>query len=316
MEKDDEIKGAGNSYDFGARMYDARVGRWLTIDPLAGKQPDQSPYKSMLNNPIFWKDPDGKTEYETIIVKDERTGQSFKVYTAVSAKVMTDGKVCTNSNMTFSHQDYYDYRNLTTYTYTTDGELTVTKTTEILYNNGIKHMDYVVLDNAFGTVAEPGATLDPNDKFVQAGGFYMTGKDGQGTKYHSKNADYVGDIDMLIGILKNYSAKAKLNIPTELTKGSAGWEAIDQLQKTLSKQGKTVDKIKQVIKAVSGKNNEPPRSFEKQSTTAVNCVPTSDGGCLHPGASQEQVNQGDTLGGTNPSTGNTNNCSTKEKQKK
>jgi RHS repeat-associated protein len=44
MEKDDEIKGPGNSYDFGARMYDARVGRFLTMDAFSYKYPYFSPF--------------------------------------------------------------------------------------------------------------------------------------------------------------------------------------------------------------------------------------------------------------------------------
>ena len=60
MERDNEIKGKGNSYDFGARMYDSRLGRWLTIDAKASKYPDLSPYNFVANSPLIFIDPDGK----------------------------------------------------------------------------------------------------------------------------------------------------------------------------------------------------------------------------------------------------------------
>ncbi|HLV41309.1 MAG TPA: RHS repeat-associated core domain-containing protein [Brumimicrobium sp.] len=60
MERDDEVKGQGNSYDFGARMYDPRVGRWLSVDPKAALLPSYSPYAYALNNPIIMIDPDGQ----------------------------------------------------------------------------------------------------------------------------------------------------------------------------------------------------------------------------------------------------------------
>jgi RHS repeat-associated protein len=60
MEKDNEIKGNGNSLDFGARIYDTRLGRWLSLDPLQAKYPNLSPYNFCANNPIFYIDPDGK----------------------------------------------------------------------------------------------------------------------------------------------------------------------------------------------------------------------------------------------------------------
>jgi len=61
MEKDDEMHGAtGTSYDFGARIYDARVGRWLSLDPLASKYAAWSAYNGMLDNPIRYRDVDGR----------------------------------------------------------------------------------------------------------------------------------------------------------------------------------------------------------------------------------------------------------------
>lgn len=59
MEKDDEVKGEGNSYDFGARMNDSRLGRWLSIDKAFFGNPNQSTYSFCLNNPIKFVDPNG-----------------------------------------------------------------------------------------------------------------------------------------------------------------------------------------------------------------------------------------------------------------
>src|SRR5690606_3811209 len=60
METDNEIKEEGNSYDFGARIYDSRIGRWLSVDPLQEKYPSLSPYVFVANNPIFFIDIDGR----------------------------------------------------------------------------------------------------------------------------------------------------------------------------------------------------------------------------------------------------------------
>jgi RHS repeat-associated protein len=60
MEKDNELKGIGNSLDFGARMYDSRVARWMSIDPSASKYPSLSPYNAFENNPISLVDRNGE----------------------------------------------------------------------------------------------------------------------------------------------------------------------------------------------------------------------------------------------------------------
>lgn len=61
QEKDDELKGEGNSYDFGARMFDPRVGRWFARDKVV--KSDLSNYQFASNNPIIMIDYDGDDEY-------------------------------------------------------------------------------------------------------------------------------------------------------------------------------------------------------------------------------------------------------------
>ncbi|GAB5400683.1 MAG: hypothetical protein Aureis2KO_22680 [Aureisphaera sp.] len=50
-------------YDFSARNYDAALGRFMSIDPLADFAPELTPYRYAANNPIVFNDPTGLWEF-------------------------------------------------------------------------------------------------------------------------------------------------------------------------------------------------------------------------------------------------------------
>jgi RHS repeat-associated protein len=59
-EKLNEISGDGNVYDFGSRLYDNRISRFINLDSKSIYFPELSPFLFAYNNPILLIDVDGE----------------------------------------------------------------------------------------------------------------------------------------------------------------------------------------------------------------------------------------------------------------
>ena len=71
-------------YDYGARWYDPVLARWHSVDPLADKYPDVSPYVYCNNNAVNAVDPDGKDVL--IIYKDKQGNHQIFHFTGFHGK--------------------------------------------------------------------------------------------------------------------------------------------------------------------------------------------------------------------------------------
>jgi len=80
MEKDDEVKGQGNSLDFGNRIYDPKLGRWLSLDKISNHM--TSKYAYVLNRPIVLRDVDGNIQ---------RDASGNVIFTEIDATKNTGG---------------------------------------------------------------------------------------------------------------------------------------------------------------------------------------------------------------------------------
>jgi len=67
-ENDNEVKGEGNQIDYGMRVYDPRIGKFLSVDPLRSKYPWYTPYQFSGNTPIQAVDIDGREDIHYVFV--------------------------------------------------------------------------------------------------------------------------------------------------------------------------------------------------------------------------------------------------------
>jgi len=168
MEKDDEVKGSGNSLDFGARIYDSRIGRWMSVDPMAREFSDESPYIFAGNNPVFYLDGDGeiKVTYYTMLNDD---GTKTKICKVDKEEVAYKWKLTKATGGNYETYGCYSYDIVENVTLDSKGDVISESTSYEYRQSAFKEFGETVSDFEKSIAGEGG---------VQGSGFYMITKDG------------------------------------------------------------------------------------------------------------------------------------------
>lgn len=88
QEKMADLDAEGNVYDFGARMYSPRLGKWLSTDPKMSKYPGHSPYIFSANSPNAFLDPDGE-DWIVSTSTNKKTGVTT-INITINAKIVNN----------------------------------------------------------------------------------------------------------------------------------------------------------------------------------------------------------------------------------
>ena len=200
MEKDDEVSGEGNSYDFGARLYNPRVGRWMSTDAFESKFPSWSPYVFAFNNPLCFVDLDGNEP----IPLSKLWAEAQKSETLI--KLFTDLKIDKNN-----YSDYISIGPADGGTYTTrEGQIVIAGTENL--RNGMQGLMHEVSNLS---------KLANFDKLMDA----------------VKNGEYNGDYESYgMDIVKEEMVGARnqmiLGFELNYDSGEEGWSDWAELYKT------------------------------------------------------------------------------------
>ncbi len=198
-EKEDEISGNGNEYDFGSRTYDPRLGRWWSIDPFVSKYPNVTPYSFGLNNPISLKDEGGKWITDV-------NGKPIYTSEGQTHELAPDGK----SYLVAEVRTYYTNDGQAVYAKKYTGMIKVEncKTVESKISYSTKDLEKVPEDLAYdchGNSCFPGENI------------YIPGNDPEGNnnaeKIFKNKSEYthVGASEAKEGDIKLYGANGALN---------------------------------------------------------------------------------------------------------
>ncbi len=92
-ENDNEVKGEGNQQDYGLRIYNPRIGKFLSLDPLSQNYPMLTPYQFASNRPIDGIDLDG-AEFLQYLSKNQYSVSLYRLNTY--EKVVSNYKLATH----------------------------------------------------------------------------------------------------------------------------------------------------------------------------------------------------------------------------
>ena len=210
MERDNEVKGVGNSLDFGARMYDSRLGRFLSLDPLASKFPDTTPYSFAGDNPILNVDKEGKIKTTYLIIHDEKTDKSYVKTITSPGLVARSYSLSDGYGVYESGYDWYDSKQTINANIDRNGTFSITSISDNEPTGSIRTSTYLKSEG-WAKVKVGESIFDKKEKdkgFFAGWQLYSKGASGEDNKYNPRGASGsksfdVGPILQMFGRINN-----------------------------------------------------------------------------------------------------------------
>jgi RHS repeat-associated protein len=208
------------SYDFGARIYDSRLGRWLSVDPLQKKYPNESNYVWVSNSPIFFKDADGRDKViTTTLIYELGNGKTFTItHTQVKTSLedyLQEAVLSSDGKASILRYNYYDVFETHTRYYNAKGESTGSSD---LYDQKFTSNPQIVSKNDFsnfwGRMGYLASKNSRKEKHRNGGGIVFTSSSGQGGGPTASNPDGQSENIDLFVMAADMARKLKaLSIP-------------------------------------------------------------------------------------------------------
>lgn len=183
QEQDTEL--LGDMYNFGARLYNSRLGKWLGVDPLANKYPNLSPYNFVENSPLVLIDLDGQSPSSPIL---DRKGnflctdsEGFKgdivIMDADKYQLLTN-----NGKKILNHEQVMIWAKVSPHTETLDDYVANTlsfdnKKTVMVVENILTNL--LIESEKSGIIDLGNTTFSGNKVFLVKGGFPLSSESGQ-----------------------------------------------------------------------------------------------------------------------------------------
>jgi uncharacterized protein RhaS with RHS repeats len=82
--------------DYGARIYDDRIGRFLSIDPITSSYPELTPYQFASNRPIMAIDIDSLVKEKEAFIATQSNTKYVKTMDRIAKKINPYGLYCDN----------------------------------------------------------------------------------------------------------------------------------------------------------------------------------------------------------------------------
>ncbi|QHS58195.1 RHS repeat-associated core domain-containing protein [Chitinophaga agri] len=117
-ENDNEVKGEGNQQDYGMRVYDPRIAKFLSVDPLTPEYPELTPYQFASNSPIAGIDRDGEEIKIVTVVHGQKGNILYEVQNEYGVKgILPKQTIVVHKYPIVDSKNNFDYSHITPFAY-------------------------------------------------------------------------------------------------------------------------------------------------------------------------------------------------------